>query len=343
MAHEITRTDGLVLHKSAAWHGLGTIVEEAPTTREALTLAGLDWEVEQWALSATDGVNRAAVTSHVLNIRNDTGHQLGIVGQGWTPFQNSELADFCDQLSAQGGVKVETAGSIRGGEKVWFLLKGESFGVRGKTDDEVFPYILVSNGFDGATALRVTPTTVRVVCSNTLHMVIPKAQKETTANEPGKIAAYSCLHVGTLKARVEEARIAMQQYTERLRDNRSMIDALAARDVNSEATARFFLECYTKHFGSVADRPKTEKEEKARDKAMEAVAGCFKRFESEKHVAGATAWNAFNAYTGWLQHDRGIVWKDPQVRYERKLNANLFGDVADRTVEAFRLAFSLAG
>lgn len=39
----------------------------------------------------------------------------------------------------------------------------------------------------------------------------------------------------------------------------------------------------------------------------------------------------------------GLGWKDPQVRYERKLSANLFGDVADRTVEAFRLAFSLAG
>ena len=27
------------------WHGLGTCVEEAPTSADALRLAGLDWEV----------------------------------------------------------------------------------------------------------------------------------------------------------------------------------------------------------------------------------------------------------------------------------------------------------
>lgn len=29
------------------WHGLGTIVAEAPASKEALELAGLDWKVVQ--------------------------------------------------------------------------------------------------------------------------------------------------------------------------------------------------------------------------------------------------------------------------------------------------------
>lgn len=29
------------------WHGLGTEVSEAPTSADALRLAGLDWEVQQ--------------------------------------------------------------------------------------------------------------------------------------------------------------------------------------------------------------------------------------------------------------------------------------------------------
>lgn len=28
------------------WHGIGTIVEECPSSREAIHLAGLDWKVE---------------------------------------------------------------------------------------------------------------------------------------------------------------------------------------------------------------------------------------------------------------------------------------------------------
>ena len=33
------------------WHGLGTQVMEAPNSREALKLAGLDWKVVQEPLS----------------------------------------------------------------------------------------------------------------------------------------------------------------------------------------------------------------------------------------------------------------------------------------------------
>lgn len=42
MSHEITSTDNVVLHRTSAWHGLGTVVADAPTPREALTLAGLE-------------------------------------------------------------------------------------------------------------------------------------------------------------------------------------------------------------------------------------------------------------------------------------------------------------
>ena len=344
MAHEITRTDGLVLHKAAAWHGLGTIVQDAPSPAEALKIAGLDWEVQQWALSATDGeAGRVAIASHVANIRTDTGKVLGIVGRDWTPFQNAELADFCDALSANGPVKIETAGSIRGGEKVWFLLKGDSFGVRGKSDDEVFPYICVSNGFDGGTALRVTPTTVRVVCSNTLHMVIPRydSADKFAGVKPGN-AAYVCTHVGTLKERVEEVKRALAGYTDRLRENRELIDALAARSLDSKATERFFLECFIRNFGAIADQPKDGKEQRHRDAALDAVGACVRRFDAELKVAGATAWNAFNAYSGWLQHDRKVHRKDATAAWEMRVHSNLFGDNADRTVDSFKAALTLA-
>ena len=32
--------------REVPWHGLGTIVEEAPTSKEAIELAGLNWKVE---------------------------------------------------------------------------------------------------------------------------------------------------------------------------------------------------------------------------------------------------------------------------------------------------------
>src|SRR5512147_2629049 len=115
MAHELTATDSVVLHRQAAWHGLGTIVENAPTPQEALKIAKLDWQVEQWPISATNGEVRVALGDHCANIRTDTRSCLGVVGKGYSPIQNQELADFAAALAEQGNtVKVETAGSIRG-------------------------------------------------------------------------------------------------------------------------------------------------------------------------------------------------------------------------------------
>jgi len=343
MAHEIEKYDGLVLHREKAWHGLGTIVENAPTPREALKIAGLDWDVEQWVLSATDGEGqRQAISSHVVNLRKlPSGgyHQLGVVGKGWTPFQNSELADFCEALSADGTVTCESAGSIRNGERVWFLLKGEAFGVR-DTEDAIVPYILCSNGFDGGTSLRVTPTTVRVVCSNTLHAVIPRSEKGG-GKVPGAVAAYVCRHTGSLKERVKEAQNALKTYAQRIEEQKTFIDQLAARDVNHEGVNRFFLECFTKHFGAVADDAKSDTQKRKREQAMDCVRACVANFEAEEGIAGATAWNAMNAYTKWLQHGRKVRRRDASEAADLRLSSNLFGDNATRSVEAFRLAFSL--
>lgn len=339
MAHEIHSHDHVVLHRQRAWHGLGTIVQDAPTPAQSLALAKLDWDVEQWPLYATNGESRIAIQTHQLNVRSDTKTVLGIVGKQYQPVQNLALAQFCEALAEQGDVvKVETAGSIRNGQKVWFLLKGESFSVR--AEDEVTPYILVSNGHDGGTALRCTPTTIRVVCSNTLHMVIPRFDQEG-----GKVrceqAAYVAHHLGDVKAKVEAAKQALQLYGRALDTNRECIAQLAARDVNSEAVKMFFLECYARDFGIVPANPKDSREARQREKALQSLNSYLYRFYREEKLAGATAWNCLNAYTGFLQHDRAIRRKDAAAKEETRLSAKLFGVDADRATSAYALALSM--
>jgi phage/plasmid-like protein (TIGR03299 family) len=337
MAHELTATDGLVLHRQSAWHNLGTIIENAPTPAEALKIAKLDWQVEQWPISATDGESRVALGEHFANIRSDTRQCLGVTGKGYKPYQNAALADFCASLADQGDtVKIETAGSIRGGAKVWFLLRGESFSVRG--GDQLAPYILVSNGHDGGTALRCTPTTVRVVCSNTLHMVIPQRDGR------GKIktAGYVTRHTGSLKAKLAAARAALSLYDHALSETRSVIDQLTAKNVDSDAVRRFFLESYARDFGAIADVPVTKQERAARDRAMKAARAYDRRFERESgQFGGASMWLAVNAYTGWLQNDRHIRIKDATARREQRLSLSLFGDDAERTTATLQAALSV--
>lgn len=337
MAHEIETHDNVVLHKQAAWHGLGTVVENAPTPREALRIAGLDWSVEQWPLSATNGEGlKLAIPDQVMNVRTDVMHPLGVVTTGYSPIQNAELADFCELLAEQGDVvKVESAGSIRNGAKVWFLLKGESFTVR--KSDEVTPYILVSNGHDGGTALRCTPTTVRVVCSNTLHLVIPQKERGSVKAKP---ASFVANHLGSITDKLEDAKTALGLYGRAMEATREMIDSIAAKNVKREDVQRFFLECYVRDFGAIPVNPKTAHEEKARTRSQEAFVQFSARFDAEKKLAGATAWNAFNAYTGWSQNDR-TFWKDANKEAERKVASKLFGQDSERATQTLLAAMSL--
>ena len=352
MAHEILEHDGVVFHGKEAWHGLGKVVADAPTPTEALEIAGLNWTVDQPPLLIERGDRTLASTpenvwettpieSHVANVRSDTQEVLGVVGSGWTPFQNAEMAEFAEAL-AEGDdvVKIESAGSIRNGRKVWFLLKGESFSVRGGGIDELAPYILLSNGFDGATSFRGTPTTIRVVCSNTLHMVIPKGNDASGSVKLSE-AAFVFRHTAGLSERLDEAKNCLALYGRSLAKQRELIDTLAGIDVNSDGVKKFFLDCYTHDFGAVAETPTTKVEENRRNRAMEGFNAFGKRFDSERDVAGATAWNALNAYTGWLQHDKAPRVKDAAKAAESRLHSNLFGTTAARSIKAFETALAI--
>ena len=58
------------------WHGLGTIVMEAPSSAEALRLAGLDWEVVQEPVCTGYG---EPVEGYRANVRSTDRRVLGVV------------------------------------------------------------------------------------------------------------------------------------------------------------------------------------------------------------------------------------------------------------------------
>ena len=236
---------------------------------------------------------------------------------------------------------IESAGSIRNGRKVWFLIKGESFSVRGA--DEVTPYICASCGHDGCTALRLTPTTVRVCCSNTLHMVIPDhdAADRGRADRLPRQACYVVRHCGKIDQKIQEARAALALYGQSLAAMRERMDVLSGRDVNGGQLERFLVQMYSRHFGAIPANPQDAHEQRRRDQAMEAIAAMIRRFEGDRALAGTTAWGAMNAYTGWLQNDRPLRGKDPVRAREKQVHSRLFGVDADRSLEAFAAALAL--
>ena len=95
------------------WHGLGTMVMEAPDSGAALTLAGLDWSVLQRELTTSDGI---PVKGFKANLRETDNRVLGVVTDRYKVVQNEETFAFTDELLGE-GVRYETAGALQGGTK----------------------------------------------------------------------------------------------------------------------------------------------------------------------------------------------------------------------------------
>ena len=121
------------------WHGLGTQVMEAPNSKEALKLAGLDWKVVQEPLITGAG---DMVDGYKANVRNTDNQVLGVVGDRYRIVQNEEAFAFTDDLLGY-GVRYETAGSLQGGKKVWMLAHmPQEYIIAG---EHISPYLLFSN------------------------------------------------------------------------------------------------------------------------------------------------------------------------------------------------------
>jgi phage/plasmid-like protein (TIGR03299 family) len=339
MGHGITSTDNAMFRKQRAWHGLGYLVEGDLGPRAALSLIGAEWGVEQLPLIAIgkDGTQRD-VSSHRLNVRADNGEVLGLVTSGYQVVSNVDLADFAEQLSTiDQRVVVESAATLFGGKQLFFLLRGESFFLPG--DDETRQYCLVSNGHDGQTCLRVTPTNIRVVCANTWRMVLGEAG----GREDFSSAGYVARHCGSMQEKLEEARRAIDLFRRGAKTTEEIARALSGREVMSDKElGEFFAAQYSRDFGAIPKNPADKAEQRQRDKAVDAYRSFSRRWDDERRKFGSNSlWIAANAYTGLIQHDRKARGKDDAARVERRIDSNLFGLSADRTAATFESALSL--
>ena len=179
--------------RETPWHRQGIVIESAPTSEDAIRLAGLDWRVESKEIFLADGTK---VPDAYANVRSSDNKPLGIVGNRYQIVQNSDAFAFTDALLGE-GVKYETAGSLCNGKIVWMLAKlPEKYKVLG---DDVTPYVVFTNTHDGSGAVKVAMTPVRVVCQNTLNAGLRQAKRTWSARHTGNIDSKLDDAMNTLK------------------------------------------------------------------------------------------------------------------------------------------------
>lgn len=259
------------------WHGLGTEVAEAPTSADALRLAGLDWNVDQKEMQVCGG---SKIPGFKANVRSSDGTVLGVVSDRYKVCQNADAFAFTDNLIG-GGVRYETAGSLSGGRKIWLLAKLPDTEIVG---DKTEPYLCFTNSHDGGGAIRVCMTPIRVVCNNTLNLALNGAKR-----------TWAARHTGDLQMKLAEAHRCLDmagKYMERLG---VYADQLANTSVSEDEIQKILSEMFPLK-EDASDREKNNVKA-IKDEYMV----CW--FAPDLIKFRGTAWGAINAMSDMVSHN----------------------------------------
>lgn len=181
----------LFVTRVPAWHGLGTILPESPTSKDAIVAAGLDWKVERKPIFDQNGKQ---INNYFANTRDKDGSILGVVSGRYEIVQNDDAFSFTDSLVGE-GLTYESAGSLLNGKCIFLLGKMPKTTILG---DAIEPYVCFTNSFDGSGAIQVCMTPTRVVCQNTLNLALRTAKRK-----------WSTRHIGDVQSKLEEARLTL--------------------------------------------------------------------------------------------------------------------------------------
>ena len=303
MAHNVETM--FSANRVVPWHYEETkdftkLIQEAPTSKEALELAGLDWDVLQTPVYMENGIE---IPNYKANVRSTDNACLGIVTDRYKIVQNTEAFAFTDAIVGEtedGVVKYETAGSLCGGKKIWLLAKMPTKKV---LDDDVDPYMFFSNSHDGSGAIKVGMTPIRIVCNNTLNMALNSAQRQ-----------WSTKHVGDMQSKLEEAKWCLQmadKYMERLDEE---ADRLANAKLYKEQVDEILDELYP------IDDNDTDR--KKRNVQAEKDNFYVAYFMPDIAKFRDTAWGAVNAMSDVVTH------ATPK-RNTKNFNENRWGKIMD--------------
>ena len=271
------KLDTMMYVREKPWHGLGVMVQDAPTSADALRLSGLDWTVEQRPVFLEG--TKIPIPNYKANVRDKDGTVLGIVTDRYAVVQNSEAFAWTDELIG-GDVRYETAGSLKCGKKIWLLAKMPTAKVAG---DDVDPYLCFTNTHDGSGAVKVLLTPVRVVCNNTLNLALRTAKR-----------SWAMKHVGALDAKLNEARMTLELADKYMLHLDGQAQQLASVTITDEKLEQILNEMFP------LKEDATERQKNTVKAAKDEVMICY--FMPDLAKFRGTAWGVVNAFADMVDH-----------------------------------------
>lgn len=310
MAHEIEQfadgTSAFFSNREVAWHKLGEITPNALTAQDALKTAQLEWPVkvsEEPISTVVDG-KTITLQDKFLTYRNHPKSgmaALGVVGNRYTPIQNSEAFDFLNLIADESGARFETAGSLKKGGRVFMTMKFPDSLKLANGADVVDNYIMAVNSHDGSSSFTVAVTPIRAVCTNTVRLALASAKSK-----------ISLKHTSGATAKVQHARETLGivfAYQEAFQ-----------QEVEQLLSEKFTDTQYKKFIETLVPEPKgeiTQRAENSFEQKRNELLALWKA-PTQSNIAG-TKWAAYNAVAEWSDWAKPVRSKEgkDELRAER--------------------------
>ncbi len=232
------------------------------------------------------GLHMKEVKGQLAIVRQDTEEIFAIMSDGYTPTQNSTCFDFFDAMVAAGEAVYHTAGSLKGGRRVWLLAKLPEDLVL-PNGDVIEKYIALVNSHDGSRAFTIQQTPTRIVCRNTMNVAMGGGEVQ-----------FKAKHTSGIMNRVNDARdilgLTEAYYAMFMRG----VDRLLDTPMTEGAMHEFSRE--------VLGIDKGAKVEDIKEPATTALASLPVLFQAGQGNQGENAWDAYNAVVEYVDHIRPI-------------------------------------
>ena len=269
----------------SAYHGQGQRIEPGDSIAVIARKAGLDWRIE------SSPIHYGVAGEHAMRVnpvqrqlyRSDTGDELSVVSRNrFHVVQPIDVLGFYKQACDERGVRIETAGALKGGRLVWAQVNtGESFRLGGI--DRVDLYAFAATGCDLRTGTTVGGSSLRFECGNTVNVGLADARAAGTT--------ISQRHSRALD--MDDLRRQLGIAIEGARGFEEHANLLAEKPVSRTDAAEAFAEVVRP--ASTRDGSPTPRQARADERAIAAL------FEAMAKSPGSDLVTARGTWWGWLQ------------------------------------------
>lgn len=306
--------------KEPAWHGLGEVVQDAPSVEEGLRLAKADWEVETVPLFVQQDSQFNKIDCGKAVVRKDTGVVMAAVGPRWTPLQNVDAFKWFEPFVQSGEAELHTAGVLCEGRKVWVLAKLAKLAnsvIAG--EDEIAKFVMLSNSHDGKNAVRVGFTPIRIVCANTLAL----------AHSANVSKLIRVCHNPKVKQNVDDIREIMSLADAEFEATAEQFRALQRKGINQAD-----LRAYVKIVLGAGNTPDAGLKTRIKN-IIDKVIGLFEAGKGAE-LSWGTWWGAYNAVNEYFNYDYGR-------NANNRMDSLWFGVNRKKNDDALTLALDMSG